>query len=90
MDVFVGPPGNGALAGALLLRENEVREVEQALTAPRCVCTCGRVFSAESWDQLELMYTKLTMTDEGDPAVMNVEIRACSFCGRDLACLEIK
>ena len=85
MDVFIGANENsGALAGHLVVREDEANEVEQALTAERYLCSCGRVYSKESWDNLESLGVNLTSNETG-ARVINVESKFCAVCGNRIA-----
>jgi len=87
LDVFVGPDKDHlALSGCLVLRHDEAKEVEYALSTPHKVCSCGKVYSVKSWEELSLVGFQPTEDDDGKP--FTLELRNCASCGTTLACTE--
>jgi len=89
IDVFVGKDKDHlARSGELVLRPEEVPEVESALMSPGVYhgCPCGKSFSLSHWNELSLVGHQPTEDDDGKP--FRLELRNCSACGSTLACPE--
>lgn len=89
MDVFVGKDKDHlARSGELVLREEEVPEVESALMSAASYkgCSCGKSFSLKHWNELPLLGYIETADDDEKP--FRLELRNCSDCGSTMACPE--